>query len=457
MFTDNLYFAPTLLVAQTLGLAAQAQQVAAPTPLERPDAALPAAGPLALERPSAPVSPPQPSLGGAPGFIPIASFMTRHETREGYRALGRSAGRFQEGEAAVFRARMGFRTTPIDTGGPDVVLQFTPQASGWIGYNANTITDYNLGLHEGFLRLTEKGVFSLDVGRFELNYGDALVIGNLGWHQTARAFEGMRARLHIDKAWVDLFVTQLDEGRPLSDPIAAGDQYLYGVYADVGPLMAPQMHFDLYALGQSFAAANTVEDGVLTGRAEPATEVTLGGRVKQSVGVFNYRVEAGAQFGNRQLQGQTLKAGAYQVDGEIGVAPSSKFRIHLGGAYATGDDPNTEKQEGWNELYPTGHKFLGLTDVFGARTNLASLNGGVWAKPSSRVALASQLHRFWRLETPADIDGYVGTELDSHIVLTLGKGLKLRSMYGVFFANELGPFQADGLAHFWETELSFNL
>lgn len=443
------YFAIAFLNVLVRVSPAQAQPVTAPTPLARPE--LPRPVPVALA-PSL-----KASLGNSPGFIPIASFLSRYEVREGYRAIGRSAGRFQEGEATVFRARMGFRTTPIDTGGPDVVLQFTPQASGWIGYNANTVTDYNLGLHEGFLRLTEKGIFSFDIGRFELNYGDALVIGNLGWHQTARAFEGMRARLHIDTAWLELFVTQLGEGRPLSDPVAAGDQYLYGVYADLGPLMAPKLNFDLYAIGQSFAAANIVESGALTGREEPATEVTLGGRVKQVVGVINYRVEAGAQFGNRQVQGQTVKARAYQVDGEIGVRPNAKLRFHLGGAYATGDDPNTQKQEGWNQLYPTGHKFLGLTDVFGGRTNLASLNGGGWAKPSSRVAVASQLHQLWQLETPAGTDSYAGTELDFHVILSLGKGLTLRSMYGVFFSNEAGPYQADGLAHFWETELSFTL
>lgn len=383
--------------------------------------------------------------------------MTRYEVREGYRDLGRSAGRFQEGEAAVFRARMGFRTTPIDTGGPDVVLQFTPQASGWIGYNPNTITDYNLGLHEGFLRLTEKGVFYFDIGRFELNYGDALVIGNLGWHQTARAFEGMRARFQIEKAWLDFFVTQLDEGRPVSDPIGAGDQYFYGAYADLGALMAPKLNFDLYALAQTFAAANLVEEGVLTGREEPATEVTLGGRVKQSLGSFNYRLEAGTQLGNRQVAGQTVKASAYQVDGQIGLSLNPRFRLHVGGGYASGDDPNTEKQEGWNQLYPTGHKFLGLTDIFGARTNMGTVNGGFWGKPTSKVVVASQLHSFWKVETPDGIEGYTGTELNTHVVVLLGKGLKLRTMYGVFFANEAGPYQEEGPAHFWETELSFKL
>ena len=35
------------------------------------------------------------------------------------------------------------------------------------------------------------------------------------------------------------------------------------------------------------------------------------------------------------------------------------------GLYASGNDPTTRgKNEGWDELFPTAHKFLGLSDVF---------------------------------------------------------------------------------------------
>jgi hypothetical protein len=40
------------------------------------------------------------------------------------------------------------------------------------------------------------------------------------------------------------------------------------------------------------------------------------------------------------------------------------FRIGVEGLVASGDDLSTpDRDEGWNELYPTTHKWLGLMDA----------------------------------------------------------------------------------------------
>ncbi len=433
----------------------------------------PIAPPAVAAEAPAPAPPPPAAAPGAP-IKTTGSFMTRYEIREGYKGLGRSAGRFQEGEATVYRARLGLRTAPIETGGPDVVLQFTPQASGWIG-ETSTITDYDLGLHEGYLRL-QGGGKSFDIGRFEMNYGDALVIGNLGWHQTARAFEGMRARVPASAGWVDFFFTQVAEGRTLSDPFGAGDQYFYGVYAGIGPAIAEGLALDLYALGQTAPGRGAVSNADNTGisqKVDPATEFTLGARVKNKAGILDYRLEAGLQFGSRPnvpaeivygpmpVVSEAVDSFAYQADGEIGVSPKPGFRASVGGLVASGNDPDTEENEGWNQLYPTAHKFLGLADVFGGRTNVASANATISYAVSPKLILRAQGHAFWKLEAPGDADGFTGTELDTHAVVPLGSGLTLRGMYGLFLANEGGAFRPEGsddsAAHYLEIELSYAL
>jgi hypothetical protein len=383
--------------------------------------------------------------------------MTRYEVREGYKDVGRSAGRFQEGEATVYRMRLGLTTAPIATGGPDVVLQFTPQASGWLG-QTSTIVDYDLGLHEGYLRLQGDG-YRFDVGRFIMDYGDALVIGNLGWHQTGRAFEGARTRLSLDKGWVDVFFNQLREGQPLSDPFAAGDQYFYGVYAGLGEAVAEGMALDAYALGQTFPTTTGAlgEDGTRAPTVLHGTELTVGARAKQKVDAFDYRVEAGVQIGSRPAVGEATGVLAYQADGEVGINGPSGFRFGVGGLVASGDDPTTDDNEGYNQLYPTAHKFLGLSDVFGARSNVGSLNGSLSYKLLPKLLAKAQGHAVWALETPDGIEGFTGTEVDAHLIYPMGEGLTLRTMYGVVFGNDAGPLGSDGPVHYWEVELSFNL
>lgn len=438
----------------------------APTAAPAPAAVAPAPAPAApapapaVPAPMAPApAAPAPAAAEEPsplGFKRTASFFTRHEVREGYRDVGRSAGRFQEGQATVYRARLGLTTGPIDTGGPDVVLQFTPQASGWIG-QTSTIVDYDLGLHEGYLRLQGKdGSYRFDVGRFIMNYGDALVIGNLGWHQTGRAFEGMRARLSLGKGWVDAFFTQLAEGRPLSDPLGAGDQYFYGVYAGVGPSVAKGMALDFYALGQTFPTTTGIEGTAFPQTRLSGTEVTLGARAKQKLGSFDYRGEAGIQFGTRPATGEATDVFSYQLDGELGLSPAKGLRFGLGGLIASGDDPTTDKNEAYNQLYPTAHKFLGLADVYGARSNVGSLNANLSFKALSNLVLKAQGHLMWTLES-GDAESFTGAELDLHAIVPLGKGLKLRTMYALVPTSSDGILGSDGPVHYWETELSFAL
>lgn len=418
------------------------------------------------------------SAAPVPALKTSSSFLTRYEVREGYRQLGRSRGRFQEGEAGVYRARLGLRTEPIETGGPEVVLQFTPQASGWMG-QTSTIVDYELGLHEGYLRLLAPTAASwVDVGRFEMNYGDALVIGNLGWHQTARAFEGVRAHVVLGPAWVDTFMTQVAEGRPLSDPFGAGDTYFYGIYAGLGQTLTAGLQLDAYLLGQTSPGTTGLPDDVdmptgLSESVDSASELTLGIRAKQKLGRLDYRFEAGLQKGYRPnwpsevvyapeaITRSSTKSLAYQADGSFGVTPRPGLRVSLGGLVASGDDPATARNEGWNQLYPTAHKFLGLADVFGGRDNVASANAELSFRAARKLILKAQGHALWRLHSPVGVKAFTGTELDTHAIVPLGNGLKLRGMYGLFHAQSTGSFsgvaKSGQWAHYLEVELSFAL
>jgi hypothetical protein len=484
-----------------------APEPAAPPPEAAPPAPAPEPAPAPVVLIAPPPPPPVVVVAPAPaappppppvGIVPTGSFFGRYEVRANYDEIGVSRpARFIEGDAFFYRARFGLATTPLPISeSANVTLQFTPQTAGVMGTLPNTISDASIGLHEGYLRAATSSV-RFDVGRFEMNYGDSLVIGSLDWNETGRSFDGLRTRIAPNGPtgyYVDVFGTQIDEGRPdLVTPFAGGDHYFLGVYAGVGPAITAGLDLDFYALAQIIPSADAIDLAPMDPMNAPteresAGEGTLGVRAKQKIDMFDYRAEAGVQFGKRIGTFPTMAMGmavpppatldavdafAYQLDAEVGVsALEDTLRVGLEGMIASGDDPTTaDKNEGWNELYPTAHKFLGLADIFHQggqkRTNVGSGVLHITAKPATMVTLQLDGHLFTRLQgmTAMGKDGgFAGAEIDTAAVYALGKGLNLKLLYALFAPGKdfypQGPTAQtadEKLAHYMELELRYDL
>lgn len=488
-------------------LCALTGRAAAQGPAATPEPASPTA---AHAPPPAPATPPADAEAWAPVYT--GSFFTRYEMRANYDDMGVSRGRFLEGDAVFYRARFGIGTGLIDVGNDlKVALQFTPQSSGVFGALTaagapSTVADATLGLHEGYARV--QGTYlRFDVGRFELNYGESLVIGSLDWHETGRSFDGARLRLaqKPNSAWLDLFATMVSEGR---DPVLVGtpgakglgfgdgDAYFFGAYAALGPALMPGLDLDLYALGSGVQArkniklvdpANAANSALY--KKEGAAQGTFGARIKHKLKWFDYRAEAGLQVGSRPgaaprftvapgtmsplplSEQKAVSVRAFHIDAELGLSlAEDKLRMSVEGIYASGDDPATKKHEGWDELYPTAHKFLGLADVLHQgsvqRTNVTSGVVHLTLKPTKKFSLQADGHLFVRPEKTAMTKaGRAGAEIDVGAAYALGKGLKLRALYAVFLpdkdhypVNPAAPLagQVDPI-HYAELELRYDL
>ncbi len=401
------------------------------------------------------------------------SMLTRFELREGYDTLGVSQGRTVEGDATFYRARFGLRTSPLKlTDDLDVLVQFTPQAAGEYG-KIGTVSEQELGLFEGYAQFRTPQA-TLEVGRFAMSYGDEVVIGYLDWNNVGRAFEGIRVRHFIDEAWVDAFITQtprgnqgIAEGHPVFDtPLFAGDTYFWGLYAGLGPLVSKKMEMDVYALGLSNGQSRNIpvdlaDPSAGTFTRSSATEVTFGLRVKNRVfELLDYRLEGGIQFGDRPNpldDGDTTQSvSAFMIDGEFGATLTKRVHLAIGGNVASGDDPETtDTDEGWNQLYPTAHKWLGLMDVIGARTNVWSVNAKGWAKLTPTTTLNVHGHLFSRMVAdgpgsgPAGEKNFAGGEVDAFLVQQIGGPFKLHGLYGIFIPND-GQYGSSDAAHYVE-------
>jgi len=446
---------------------------AQPTPLEA--SPRPAFEPSASAEPDspppfAPLRPHARSRDATAALFPSASVFSRFEARDGYDRLGVSRGRWLEGEWVAYRARFGLRTAPQPLGEQSrAILQFTPQASGIWGELPSTVSDAQLGLHEGYLRLKNPWL-QLDLGRFVMDYGDALVIGSLGWHQTGRSFDGARARFLPGDAglWIDAFVTQQAEGLTRGDDserrienFGHGDEYLVGAYVGLGPALGSRIQLDLYSLAQIWPRTN----GVPLDETDPRTtyvtystavQSTTGLRIKQRLGPLDYRAEGGVQTGHRPALGGKQSVRAFQADIELGLnLLEDRFRLAVEGLYASGDDPTTPLEaEGWDQLYPTAHKWLGLSDIIGPRTNVYGPVGHLGIRLLEPLRLEWHAHAFYRPQRADAADAYAGTEIDTVVRYGLGSGLELRGLWAYFAASE-DHFAEDGTANYGELELHY--
>lgn len=476
--------------------AAPAEMV--PTPLQAPPPE-PAPSRI-LEAPANSVTPSIPSgLAVTPALMPevvapvapqgpppIAlqvggSIWTRYEVRAGYAEHGLTHPRLhREGDYLVSRARLALKTVPVEVQGLKVSATFAPQAAYTWGENTGatpTVSDHpQLALYEGYASVASS-VLEFSAGRFAMNYGDALVIGDLGWNEAARAFNGARFRVTPGKpgVHVDAFATLIAEGRTTTLEAFEGDSYFYGIYAMLGPAITAGLELDAYLLGHSTAGSETVRldstDPTVTGDLDSATELTLGLRVKGKAGIADFRAEGGIQGGARPVAPSLMARApssrskfAAQIDAELGVAPLKGFRVGVEGLYATGDDLSTpDEDEGYNELYPTTHKFLGWMDIIGTRTNIASGVLHVAYAASDALKLALDAHYFYRPEAnAAGRDGSVGSELNLNAAYSFGGGAAVRGMYGIFLADE--DFWTAGAAmandagdplHFFELQFGY--
>lgn len=433
---------------------------------------------LALSVPAAaapPTTPSAPVAGDAkqePFLLETvtASFFSRLESRTNYAGLGVVTPRSEEGDATFFRARMGFQTRRVDFGdGLFGAALLEPQASGVWGATGTT-TEPRLGIFQAYLTLGGDR-FSFEAGRFRLHYGDGIVLGDPNWRETGRAYDGARAKLRLGPAYVDGFATATAprgatpaEGLGLaSGGLFAGDSYLWGFYAGLGELVRPGFEFDAYLIGVSQARADSTPSDLSnpdspTLRRGGATGLTIGARAKEKIGRFDYRLEAGFQTGGRLgSDGRASSVLAYQATGELGFELFRKLRAGLEAGLASGDDPATAAREDWDALHPNGHRWLGLMDIIGARTNIETLVLRLSSPLGERFTVLADGHLFARLRPggfgQVGDSRFAGAEIDTQILYQLGKPAHLRGLFATFLPGS-GHYASNDPAYYVEAEVN---
>lgn len=280
------------------------------------------------------------------------------------------------------RFRVGMEFNPRT----DIGIFFEPQFTKIFGSTGATLTsggttDTGLDVHQAFMTYRPEGLVDIKLGRQELNYGDELVIGKTDWSTVGRSFDGVTVRKTHSKGWVDVFVTTILETNATTS--ANGDANFIGLYSNWN-LLELIKDIDVYYL--HFSNPNVSPHYYVT---------AVGARAKSTIDRFDFRLET--TFEDTGATGLNEN----QTDGEVGfsLVPERKTRAYAEYFRASKD---------YNQLFPSGHKYLGFADLL-SRRNLHGGKLGIESLIAGDLMGSLSYHMFYRMDKDRPVYNYAGT------------------------------------------------
>jgi hypothetical protein len=294
---------------------------------------------------------------------------------------------------------------------------------------------------------TAKSRVAARVGRQELAYGEQRLLGHLNWTNTARSVDAARVTFRTKPVQVDVFGGSVVRIMSKEFDKSGNGNKLFGAYATAGTVV-PGATVEPYVIVR---ADRNLKPEI--GAPADLLQTTMGARwVGRLPGRLDYGVEMAAQAGSL---GQD-SIGAWAGHWQLREALPGKAPIRLIGEFnfATGDkNPIDGKRGTFDQLYPTGHDKLGLSDQIGWR-NIRHLRGGVELPPWKKAVVTSSVHSWWLADghdalynsagaaliarKAAGVSStHIGQEFDAQVTRAITPQLQLAGGYAHIFP---GPY-----------------
>jgi hypothetical protein len=282
--------------------------------------------------------------------------------------------------------------------------------------------------HQAYINHRINKNIELIAGRQELILGDQLLVGAVGWHNVGRAFDGFKVSHNSEHGKTDLFLMTIKEKSPYTTHEKDND--FYGVYHT---LKTQSIDFlDFYYLKKQDLANDTANSKRIVD--------ALGFRIKSQIKSFDYRLEYTVEkvykYNNSEAGYDTEDASQYDL--ELGYK-LNKFRLAAGVSMAS---------EHFDQLYPTGHKWLGYADLF-KRQNIAQKTINMNYKHDKKTNLSLSYHLFEIVETGDSTNSYqwngpsisndkdeLGSEIDIVITHKVSNHLTVLVKHALFMPGE---------------------
>ena len=352
------------------------------------------------------------------------------------------------------RLHAGYEVTP------DLVIFFQMQDSRLFGSETSTASnEKNLDLHQGYLQLKNLGPWVLTLGRQEMIYGDQKLVGNFGWSNIGRSFDGIKMGYDTGRVRTDLWLATIRKfANTGADPTFVPtptvpsvsnrkEQTFFGMYTTYSGL--PEVSIEPYVL----FLWDTGSGGLITDpAAQDQRRVTLGLRLagKAMAESIDYTAEGAYQLGGIQSKDIAAYAGAVKLG--YNFTPGLPGRLGIEFDYASGDDnPADGDFKTFENLFPTNHIHYGYMDYVGWR-NMQDLRFSLGVKPTQTASISLDYHLFWLAReadhwyaasgrifrsTPAgNSEKELGQEIDLVGYVVIKEKFRLEGGYGHFYPGQ---------------------
>lgn len=284
------------------------------------------------------------------------------------------------------------------------------------------------------------------VGRMELDYDNARILGNLDWAQQGRShdlfkyeYNATRNRIHLGLAF------NQDANTP--EPRKLSETYYQGLN-NYKSLQFVWFHHDFKQLSTSLIALNEGRQYA------PDTSYfmqTAGFYTQAALPPFSFYGEGYYQTGNNS-SGRAKRA--FLASLQIAFTPRPAYKIELGNDYLSGDKQGSSRDEAFDPLYGTHHKFYGYMDYFyvgnghgnkGLNDLFLKIN---WSQKSWTLSVDG--HRFSAAAAILNEEGtaetrYLGTELDWTFSYNLAEAVNLKGGYShLFYTSSMALIKQTG-------------
>jgi hypothetical protein len=233
-------------------------------------------------------------------------------------------------------------------------------------------------------------------GRQELLYGSQRLISPLDWANTRRTFQGVKMFWQNAKWSADAFCVQPVVPSANSFASVNYEQLFTGLWGSYRPQKGEVI--DLYYL--NLDDVSHIYSGQF-GQKGAMNLSTVGSRWYGNKNNWLWDTEAMLQFGSYSNQG--ILAHSYTMGGgyNFGKLPfNPSLWVYYDNASGDPDPGNNSVHRTFNQLFPFGHYYMGMTDLVG-RQNINDIHTEISFFPTKWITCWAQYHVL-RLDSPKD-------------------------------------------------------
>jgi len=234
----------------------------------------------------------------------------------------------------------------------------------------------------------EESRVAFRVGRQDLNFGYARLLGTSYWRNASRCYDAAMAVLNWDWLRLNIFAASQVVATPSGLCHHQQGNDIHGVYSSFKKLI-PHSTVEPYFLWHLAPGIKTEE-----GNLAKLDEKTLGLRWAGTVSRFDFDAETAGQAGN--IGSDNIRAWAWSAIAGYSLNPLNRtVRIFAKYDFASGDrNPKDGVHGTFDQLYPNIHDHHGLADQI-AWQNLKSVRSGVKVSVRRNWMLAGAFNGWW--------------------------------------------------------------